>query len=32
MDDAIMQYIKRTYNLMIGDRTPRKLRLIGSAI
>src|SRR5690606_36513494 len=33
MDDAIIQYIKRTYNLMIGERTSEQLKLeIGSAI
>ena len=32
MDDAIMQYIKRTYNLMIGDRTAEEIKInIGSA-
>ncbi|MGG1664196.1 rod shape-determining protein [Brevibacillus sp. NRS-1366] len=33
MDGAIMQYIKRRYNLMIGERTSETLKLeIGSAI
>ncbi|GAA4705110.1 rod shape-determining protein [Brevibacillus fulvus] len=33
MDEAIMQYIKRRYNLMIGERTAETLKLeIGSAI
>jgi len=33
MDEAIMQYIKRTYNLMIGERTSESLKLeIGSAL
>lgn len=33
MDDAIMQYIKKTYNLMIGERTSEQLKLdIGSAM
>lgn len=32
MDEAIMQYIKKTYNLMIGERTSEQLKLeIGSA-
>lgn len=32
MDDAIIQYIKRKYNLMIGERTSEALKLeIGSA-
>ncbi|MFC7371251.1 rod shape-determining protein [Fictibacillus iocasae] len=32
MDDAIIQYIKKTYNLMIGERTSETLKLeIGSA-
>ncbi|NGP45488.1 rod shape-determining protein [Bacillaceae bacterium SIJ1] len=32
MDDAIIQYIKKTYNLMIGVRTAESLKLeIGSA-
>jgi rod shape-determining protein MreB len=32
MDDAIIQYIKKTYNLMIGERTAETLKLeIGSA-
>ncbi|MDF2647356.1 MAG: rod shape-determining protein MreB, partial [Paenibacillus sp.] len=33
MDEAITQYIKRTYNLMIGERTSETLKLeIGSAL
>lgn len=33
MDDAIIQYIKRTYNLMIGERTSEQLKMeIGSAM
>jgi len=33
MDEAIIQYIKRTYNMMIGERTAEQLKLeIGSAI
>ncbi|MDB5083997.1 MAG: rod shape-determining protein [Bacilli bacterium] len=33
MDEAITQYIKRTYNLLIGERTAEELKLsIGSAI
>jgi len=33
MDEAIMQYIKRTYNLMIGERTAESIKMtIGSAI
>lgn len=33
MDEAIIQYIKRTYNLMIGERTSEQLKLdIGSAL
>jgi len=32
MDEAIIQYIKKTYNLMIGERTSETLKLeIGSA-
>ncbi|MEI7025238.1 rod shape-determining protein [Paenibacillus sp. y28] len=32
MDEAIIQYIKRTYNLMIGERTAEQLKMeIGSA-
>ncbi|MFV8828759.1 rod shape-determining protein [Alkalihalobacterium sp. APHAB7] len=32
MDDSIIQYIKKTYNLMIGERTSEALKLeIGSA-
>ncbi|WP_096198861.1 rod shape-determining protein [Bacillus sp. FJAT-45350] len=32
MDDAIIQYIKKSYNLMIGERTSESLKLeIGSA-
>ncbi|OEF98346.1 rod shape-determining protein [Desulfuribacillus alkaliarsenatis] len=33
MDDAIIQHIKREYNLMIGERTAEQLKMtIGSAI
>lgn len=33
MDDAIIQYIKRNYNLMIGERTAEQLKMdIGSAL
>jgi rod shape-determining protein MreB len=33
MDDAIIQYIKRNYNLMIGERTAEQLKIdIGSAL
>jgi len=33
MDDAISQYIKKTYNLMIGERTSEEIKIkIGSAI
>lgn len=33
MDDAIIQYIKRLYNLMIGERTSEQLKMeIGSAL
>lgn len=33
MDEAITQYIKRTYNLLIGERTAEELKLsLGSAI
>lgn len=32
MDDAIIQYIKKTYNLMIGERTSEELKIqIGAA-
>jgi rod shape-determining protein MreB len=32
MDDAIIQYIKRTYNLMIGERTAEQVKIdIGTA-
>jgi len=32
MDEAIIQYLKRTYNLMIGERTAEELKIkIGSA-
>jgi rod shape-determining protein MreB len=32
MDDAIMQYLKRKYNLLIGDRTAEAIKIeIGSA-
>jgi rod shape-determining protein MreB len=33
MDEAITQYIKRTYNLMIGERTSEQVKMeIGSAL
>lgn len=33
MDDAIVQYIKKNYNLMIGERTSEQLKIdIGSAM
>ncbi|MBP2662493.1 MAG: mreB [Firmicutes bacterium] len=33
MDEAIVQYIKRTYNLMIGERTAEEVKItIGAAI
>ncbi|ALS23245.1 MULTISPECIES: rod shape-determining protein [Paenibacillus] len=33
MDEAIIQYIKRTYNLMIGERTSEQIKVeIGSAL
>ncbi|MFB6363676.1 rod shape-determining protein [Paenibacillus elgii] len=33
MDDAVIQYIKRTYNLMIGERTAEQIKMeIGSAM
>jgi rod shape-determining protein MreB len=33
MDEAIAQYIKRTYNLMIGERTAEQIKMeIGSAM
>lgn len=33
MDEAITQYIKKTYNLMIGERTAEQLKMdIGSAL
>lgn len=33
MDEAITQYIKKTYNLMIGERTSEQLKMeIGSAL
>lgn len=33
MDEAIIQYIKRTYNLMIGERTAEQVKVtIGAAI
>src|ERR1043165_8219096 len=32
MDDAIIQYIKRKYNLLIGERTAEQIKMeIGSA-
>jgi rod shape-determining protein MreB len=33
MDDAIVQHVKRTYNLLIGERTAEEIKIkIGSAI
>ena len=33
MDEAIMNYIKRTYNLMIGERTAEEIKInVGSAV
>ncbi len=33
MDEAIVQYIKRTYNLMIGERTAEEVKInVGAAI
>ena len=33
MDEAITQYVKRTYNLMIGERTAEEVKIsIGSAV
>lgn len=33
MDEAIVQYVKRTYNLMIGERTAEEIKIaIGSAL
>ncbi|TBL81629.1 rod shape-determining protein [Paenibacillus thalictri] len=33
MDEAIIQYIKRTYNLMIGERTAEAIKMeVGSAL
>lgn len=33
MDEAIVQYIKRTYNLLIGDRTAEEIKMtIGTAL
>ncbi|MPL63407.1 Rod shape-determining protein MreB [bioreactor metagenome] len=33
MDEAIVQYIKRTYNMMIGERTAEQIKItIGAAI
>ncbi|SCW46225.1 rod shape-determining protein MreB [Paenibacillus tianmuensis] len=33
MDEAVIQYIKRTYNLMIGERTAEQIKMeIGSAL
>ncbi|WP_248927403.1 rod shape-determining protein [Paenibacillus hamazuiensis] len=33
MDEAVTQYIKRTYNLMIGERTAEQIKMeIGSAL
>jgi rod shape-determining protein MreB len=32
MDDAIMQYLKRKYNLLIGERTAEQIKMtVGSA-
>jgi len=32
MDEAIMQYVKRAYNLLIGDRTAERIKMeVGSA-
>jgi rod shape-determining protein MreB len=32
MDDAVMQYVKRKYNLLIGERTAEAIKMeIGSA-
>ena len=32
MDEAIIQYIKRKYNLLIGERTAERVKIeIGSA-
>jgi rod shape-determining protein MreB len=32
MDEAIIQYIKKTYNLLIGERTAEQIKLeLGSA-
>jgi rod shape-determining protein MreB len=32
MDDAVMQYLKRKYNLLIGERTAETIKMeIGSA-
>ena len=32
MDDAIVNYIRKTYNLMIGDRTSETIKMeVGSA-
>ena len=32
MDDAIMEYLKKTYNLMIGERTAEEIKIrVGSA-
>ena len=33
MDDAVVQYIKKTYNLMIGERTAEEIKIkIGTAL
>jgi len=33
MDESIVQYVKRTYNLMIGERTAEEIKItIGSAL
>ena len=32
MDDAVIQYIKKTYNLLIGERTAEQIKMeLGSA-
>ena len=33
MDEAIMNYLKRKYNLLIGERTAKQIKMeIGSAL
>jgi rod shape-determining protein MreB len=33
MDEAIIQYIKKTYNLLIGERTAERIKMeVGSAM